>query len=80
MTGNSLTPPVSGRHGALRWFAVWISTIRKAADALAEAFTIVVAQNERLASLQGMLMFQRSVVAARIAALEQGPAPVVAEW
>jgi hypothetical protein len=33
----------------------------KAADTLAEAFAIVVAQNERLALLQGMLMFQRSV-------------------
>lgn len=33
----------------------------QAADTLAEAFAIVVAQNERLSLLQGMLMFQRSV-------------------
>jgi hypothetical protein len=33
----------------------------QAADALAEAYAIVVAQNERLALLQSMLMFQRSV-------------------
>lgn len=33
----------------------------QAADALAEAYAIVIAQNERLALLQGLLMFQRSV-------------------
>lgn len=33
----------------------------QAADALAEGYAIVVAQNQRLTSLQGMLMFQRSV-------------------
>lgn len=33
----------------------------QAADALAAGYAIVVAQNERLALLQGMLMFQRSV-------------------
>ncbi|MGB1123917.1 MAG: hypothetical protein ACPG4Q_01810 [Phycisphaeraceae bacterium] len=33
----------------------------QAADTLAEAYAIVVAQNERLAILQSMLMFQRSV-------------------
>lgn len=38
-----------------------IADQEQAADALAEAYTIVVAQNERLALLQGLLMFQRSV-------------------
>lgn len=33
----------------------------QAADAIAAAYAIVVAQNERLALLQGLLMFQRSV-------------------
>lgn len=33
----------------------------QAADALAEAYAIVVAQNERLAMLQSLLLFQRSV-------------------
>ncbi|MEO0474471.1 MAG: hypothetical protein AAF085_00685 [Planctomycetota bacterium] len=38
-----------------------LTSQEQAADTLAEAYKIVVAQNERLALLQGMLMFQRSV-------------------
>lgn len=38
-----------------------ITQQERAADALAEAYTIVLAQNKRLAMLQDLLMFQRSV-------------------